>query len=128
MKKQLEIWVVFWAESSYLRYISKLENREEFKMKTTVVKNRRKPNPLIKSTGSQHRNGQLLALPISSQQIIIAVKKMKKSDRLAFLENLLAATSPEYLASIREAREDYHRGRVLSHEKAFNKNKMTMYN
>jgi len=46
---------------------------------------------------------------------------MKKSDRLAFLEDLLAATSPEYLASIREAREDYRRGRVFSHEEVFRK-------
>jgi hypothetical protein len=46
---------------------------------------------------------------------------MKKSDRLAFPEDLLAATSPEYLASIREAREDYRRGRVLSHEEVFRK-------
>jgi len=39
-------------------------------------------------------------------------------------EDLLAAMSPEYLASIREAREDYRRGRVLSHENVFKK-KMT---
>jgi hypothetical protein len=32
-------------------------------------------------------------------------------------ENLLAAMSPEYLASIREAREDYRRRRVLSQRK-----------
>ncbi|MDZ7290766.1 MAG: hypothetical protein ONB44_14135 [candidate division KSB1 bacterium] len=90
-------------------------------MKTAVAKNRRKPNHFIKSTGSQHRNGRPLTIPISFQQIIIAVKMMKKRDRLAFLEDLLAATSPEYLASIREAREDYRRGRVVSHEEVFRK-------
>jgi hypothetical protein len=90
-------------------------------MKTNIVKNRSKERRLVKSARSQHRNGQPLTLPISSQQIIIAVKKMKKNDRLAFLEDLLAATSPEYLASIREAREDYRRGRVLSHEEVFRK-------
>jgi len=83
-------------------------------MKTSTIK---KHN----SVRTQHSNGRPLALPISSYQIIIAVKKMKKNDRLAFLEDLLAATSPEYLASIREAREDYRRGRVLSHEDAFGK-------
>jgi hypothetical protein len=36
-------------------------------------------------------------------------------------EDLLAGISPEYLASIREAREDYRRGRVLSHEDVFKK-------
>lgn len=44
---------------------------------------------------------------------------MKKSDRRAFVEYLLAANSSEYLASIREAREDYRQGRILSHEKVF---------
>ena len=92
-------------------------------MKTNTVKNRSKKNVVVKSTGSQHRNGQPLTLPIASQQIIIAVKQMKKSDRQAFLEDLLAATSPEYLASIREAREDYRRGRILSHEDVFGKAK-----
>ena len=90
-------------------------------MKTTIAKNHGQARLLGKSRRSQHRNGQPLTLPISSQQIIIAVKKMKKSDRLAFLEDLLAATSPEYLASIREAREDYRRGRVSSHEEVFRK-------
>ncbi len=83
-------------------------------MKTSTIK---KHN----SVRTQHSNGRPLALSISSYQIIIAVKKMKKNDRLAFLEDLLAATSPDYLASIREAREDYRRGRVFSHEEVFRK-------
>jgi len=83
-------------------------------MKTGTVKKRNKVR-------EQNSNDRSLALPISSYQIIIAVKKMKKNDRLAFLEDLLAATSPDYLASIREAREDYRRGRVFSHEEVFRK-------
>jgi len=83
-------------------------------MKTGAVKERNKAR-------EQNSSDRSLALPISSYQIIIAVKKMKKNDRLAFLEDLLAATSPEYLSSIREAREDYSRGRVLSHEEVFRK-------
>lgn len=83
-------------------------------MKTGTVKKRNKVR-------EQNSNDRSLALPISSYQIIIAVKKMKKNDRLAFLEDLLAATSPDYLAGIREAREDYRRGRVFSHEEVFRK-------
>ena len=48
-----------------------------------------------------------LRIEIRPEEIIDAVKKMKKSERDDFLEDLLAATSPEYLASIREARADY---------------------
>jgi hypothetical protein len=44
---------------------------------------------------------------------------MKKSGRRAFVEDLLAANSPKYLASIREAREDYRQGRILSHKQVF---------
>jgi hypothetical protein len=58
-------------------------------------------------------------LDISPDEVIRAVKKMKKGDRDAFLEDLLAATSPEYLASIKEARADYRAGRVKSHSEVF---------
>ncbi len=44
-----------------------------------------------------------------------AVKKMRKREREAFLEDLLAATSPEYLKSICEARADEQAGRVKTH-------------
>jgi hypothetical protein len=37
---------------------------------------------------------------LSRQEIIGAVKSMKKKDREAFLEELLATSSPEYLKSI----------------------------
>lgn len=56
---------------------------------------------------------------LSRQEIIGAVKSMKKSDRDDFLEELLAATSPEYLKSIREARADYKAGRVKTHDEVF---------
>ena len=38
---------------------------------------------------------------------------------LDFFEDLLALTSPGYLKSIKEAREDYKKGRVYTHEEAF---------
>ena len=60
-----------------------------------------------------------IKIEVQPEDIIEAVKKMKKREREAFLEDLLAATSPEYLESIREARADYAAGRVKSHEEVF---------
>jgi hypothetical protein len=51
--------------------------------------------------------------------MIDAVKGMKKKDREAFLEDLLAATSPKYLQSIREARADYKSKRTKKHSEVF---------
>jgi hypothetical protein len=60
-----------------------------------------------------------LKMEVSPETIIQAVKGMKKTARRAFLENLIAATSPEYLQSIRDARRDYKAGRVKSHADVF---------
>ena len=60
-----------------------------------------------------------IKVEIKPQDIISAVKKMKKTERDGFLEELLAATSPEYLRSIREARADYKNGRIHSHDEVF---------
>ena len=60
-----------------------------------------------------------IKVEVSPQELIDAVKKMKKRERDAFLENLLASTSPEYLRSIKEARSDYEEGRVKTHEEVF---------
>lgn len=38
---------------------------------------------------------------------------------LDFFEDLLAATSPKYLESVRKAREQYVRGEVYTHEQVF---------
>ena len=56
---------------------------------------------------------------LSRQEIIGAIKAMNKKDREAFLEELLAATSPEYLESIKEARADYKAGKVKTHDEVF---------
>ncbi len=53
------------------------------------------------------------------ETIIRAVKGMRKSARRAFMENLIAATSPEYLRSIRDARRDFKTGRVKSQWEVF---------
>ena len=60
-----------------------------------------------------------IKVEIKPQDIISAVKRMKKTERDGFLEELLAATSPQYLRSIREARADYKNGRVHSHDEVF---------
>ena len=60
-----------------------------------------------------------LKMEVSPETIIRAVKGMKKSARRAFLEDLIAATSPDYLQSIRDARRDYKAGQVKSHADVF---------
>ena len=60
-----------------------------------------------------------LKMEIDPSEIIAAVKKMKKQDREEFLEDLFAATCPEYLVSIREARSEYKTGRTAGHEDVF---------
>lgn len=60
-----------------------------------------------------------IKMEVKPEEIIEAVKKMKKKDRDAFLEDLIASVSPEYLESIKEARSDYKEGRVKSHAEIF---------
>ncbi len=58
-------------------------------------------------------------VPISKDDIIEAVKKMKKADREAFVEDLLAIASPEYIQSVKEARTEYKTGKTKSHSDIF---------
>ena len=58
-------------------------------------------------------------IQVKPEEIIEAIKRMEKRKREAFLEDLIAATSPEYLSSIREARADYKARRVKTHEEVF---------
>jgi hypothetical protein len=60
-------------------------------------------------------------IQVKPEEIIEAVKGMQKSKRDAFLEDLLAATSPEYLKGIREARSEYKSKKVRTHEEVFGK-------
>jgi len=62
---------------------------------------------------------QALTMEIKAEELIKAVTKMKKKARAAFLEDLLAATSPEYLESIQEARADYKAARTKTHREVF---------
>ena len=61
----------------------------------------------------------LISIDISKSQIIAAVKKMEKEQREELIEDLIAEASPEYLESIREAREDYKQGRIFDHDEVF---------
>jgi len=60
-----------------------------------------------------------IKINLSRQEIIGAVKAMKRRERDAFLEDLLAATSPEYLEGIKEARSDHKAGRLKTHKEVF---------
>lgn len=62
---------------------------------------------------------ETLKMEVRPEEIIEAVKRMKKKAREAFLEDLLASTSSAYLASIREAREQYKAGKVKTHKEVF---------
>lgn len=58
---------------------------------------------------------------LTPAELIRAIKKMKKKERDVFLEDLLAATSPEYLEGIKEARADYKAKRIKTHDEVFGK-------
>lgn len=58
-------------------------------------------------------------MPISTDEIVDAVKGMKKKERENFIENLIASTSPEYLQSVKEARGEYKTGKTKSHKEVF---------
>ena len=75
----------------------------------------------FKKTAHRQENKYVygLKMEVNPEEIIEAVKKMKKRDREEFLEDLLAATCPEYLSSIREARAEYKAGRTASHKDVF---------
>ncbi len=60
-----------------------------------------------------------VTMEVKPEEIIEAVKRMKREERALFLEDLLAATSPEYLESGKQAREDYKAGRVKTHKQVF---------
>lgn len=58
-----------------------------------------------------------VGLPLD--RLITAVRELTDKEREFLIENLLAATSPEYLESIKEARRDYKEGRIVSHTEMF---------
>ena len=62
---------------------------------------------------------QTIKMEVKPEEIIRAVKKMRKNERDAFIEDLLTAISSDYLDSIKQARTDYKAGRIKTHEEVF---------
>jgi hypothetical protein len=58
---------------------------------------------------------------ISVSDLAAALQGLSDEDREFFIENLLAATSPDYLRSIDEARKDYREGQTVPYEAVFKK-------
>ncbi|HLF09131.1 MAG TPA: hypothetical protein VI789_07280 [Dehalococcoidia bacterium] len=56
----------------------------------------------------------MLKVGVSLEELVKALQEMDEEDREWFVENLVAATSPEYLKSIEEAGQDYREGRAVS--------------
>lgn len=59
---------------------------------------------------------------LAKQNYLLVARRGKISHaivNLDFLEDLLALNNKEYLASIRQAREEYKRGKLLSHTQVF---------
>jgi len=57
----------------------------------------------------------------SVKDLAAALRELSNEDREFFIENLLAAISPEYLESIKEARRDYGKGRTVPYKELFKK-------
>lgn len=62
-----------------------------------------------------------IKIELSATDLISAIKQLSQEDSEFLIENLVAAVSPEYLESIKEAREDYKEGRIVSHAELFKK-------
>ena len=76
----------------------------------------------ISSTTLRNHLSDALKAVVGSKNLLLVTKKDRAVSALVdidFLEDLLAAASPAYLKSIREARQDYRKGRVFTHEQVF---------
>jgi hypothetical protein len=60
---------------------------------------------------------------LSLSDLIEAIQKLKPEDKELFIESLLAATSPEYLESISQARQEYKDGKLFTFDEVFEKSK-----
>ena len=62
---------------------------------------------------------ETVKVEVRPEEIIDAVRKMRRGQREAFLEDLLASTAPDYLKSIREARAQFKARKVKTHSEVF---------
>ncbi|MFZ3063335.1 MAG: type II toxin-antitoxin system Phd/YefM family antitoxin [Actinomycetota bacterium] len=77
---------------------------------------------IVKATTLRDHLADVLKEVSKGKDYFIVTKKGRPVSALVnldFFEDLLAATSPEYLKSIKEARADYEAGRIFSHEEVF---------
>ena len=70
---------------------------------------------------SKDQDRTKVKIGISVEELIAAINELDEEHREFLIENLLAATNPDYLHSIEEARVNYRQGQVLSHNKVFGK-------
>ncbi len=78
----------------------------------------------IPATTLRHHLADALKAVAASRKFMVITKKNKPVSAIVdidFFEDLLAAAGPEYVRSIREARQDYKKGRTLSHDQVFGK-------
>ena len=76
----------------------------------------------IAATVLRNHLGDALKAILGRDKYLLITKKNKPVSALVnldFFEDLLALASPAYRKSVREAREDYRRGRVLTHQQVF---------
>lgn len=77
---------------------------------------------IIKTTTLRDHLADALKQINKKEKYLLVTNKGKLVSALInidFLEELLMASSPEYLKSIKEARRDYEEGRIYSHEDVF---------
>lgn len=74
------------------------------------------------STLREHLADVLKETALNKKSYFVVTKKSKPTSvivNIDFFEDLLAATSPAYLKSIKEARENYKKGEVFDHNEVF---------
>lgn len=79
-------------------------------------------NKYISTTVLRNNLSDVLTEVSEKQKYLIVTKKGRLNSALVnldFFEDLLALSSPEYLTSIKEAREEYKNGDFLTHEQVF---------
>ena len=62
-----------------------------------------------------------ITMGLSLSDLIMAIKALKPEDKELLIESILAATSPEYLESIKQARQEYTDGKTFSFDEVFKK-------
>ena len=84
----------------------------------------KRPSRIIQSSDLRNHLADALNSLSGKQRYLLVARNQEIHAALVdldFFEELLAARSPEYRKSIREARKNFERGEVASHEEVFGK-------